>query len=46
MTATFTPARGPLLLRNRNFALVWFGQVLSQGGSRIYQIGLLWWLVG
>ncbi|NBH03508.1 MFS transporter [Amycolatopsis sp. SID8362] len=46
MTATLTPAQRPLLLRNRDFALVWIGQVLSQGGSRIYQIGLLWWLLG
>lgn len=36
----------PLLLRNRDFALVWLSQVLSQGGTRMYQIGLLWWLLG
>ncbi|MFB9908382.1 MFS transporter [Allokutzneria oryzae] len=42
-----TPTRRkPLLVRNRNFALVWVGQVLSQGGTRIYQIALLWWLLG
>jgi MFS family permease len=35
-----------LLARNRAFALVWVGQVLSQGGTRIYQIALLWWLLG
>jgi hypothetical protein len=45
MTALAT-ARGPLLTRNRNFALVWLGQVLSQGGTRVYQIALLWWLLG
>ncbi|SDZ11886.1 Transmembrane secretion effector [Amycolatopsis xylanica] len=36
----------PLLFRNKNFAAVWLGQVLSQGGTRIYQIALLWWLLG
>ncbi|GAA2779993.1 MFS transporter [Crossiella cryophila] len=35
-----------MLLRNKNFALVWVGQVLSQGGTRVYQIALLWWLLG
>ncbi|KJK49678.1 hypothetical protein UK23_13080 [Lentzea aerocolonigenes] len=29
----------------RSFRLVWFGQVLSQGGTRLYQIALLWWLL-
>lgn len=29
----------------RDFRLVWFGQVLSQGGTRLYQIALLWWLL-
>jgi MFS family permease len=31
--------------RNPNFLLVWLGQVLSQSGSRMYQIALLWWIV-
>ncbi|MBP2471283.1 MFS family permease [Crossiella equi] len=35
-----------LLAHNRNFTLVWLGQVLSQGGTRLYQIALLWWLLG
>jgi MFS family permease len=35
----------PLPARNRNFALVWLGQVLSQAGTRVYQIALLWWLL-
>lgn len=40
------PARPlPLLVRNKNFAAVWLGQVLSQGGTRVYQIALLWWLL-
>lgn len=34
-----------LLLRNRDFRLVWFGQILSQAGSRAYFINLLWWMV-
>ncbi|MEU0881926.1 MFS transporter [Lentzea sp. NPDC005914] len=29
----------------RSFRLVWLGQVLSQGGTRLYQIALLWWLL-
>ncbi|WP_188317057.1 MFS transporter [Solihabitans fulvus] len=45
MTAPLT-RQGPLLLRNRDFALVWLGQVFAQGGTRVYQIGLLWWLLG
>ena len=36
----------PLVLRNRDFALLWLGQVLSQAGSRMYQIAILWWLLG
>lgn len=38
-------ARENLLVRNRNFRLVWAGQVLSQAGSRAYFINLLWWIV-
>lgn len=37
--------RRPLLLRNRQFALVWLGQVLSQSGSKAYLINLLWWII-
>lgn len=35
----------PLILRNNDFLLLWFGQILSQAGSRMFQIALLWWLV-
>jgi MFS family permease len=35
----------PLIGRNRDFTLVWLGQVLSQAGTRVYQIALLWWLL-
>ena len=34
-----------LLLRNRDFRLVWIGQVLSQAGSRAFFINLLWWII-
>ncbi|MGE0171274.1 MAG: MFS transporter [Oligoflexales bacterium] len=35
----------PLILRNKNFLLVWLGQVLSQSGTRMYQIVILWWIL-
>ena len=38
-------AKTNLLVRNRDFRLVWIGQVLSQAGSRAYFINLLWWIV-
>ena len=38
-------AQSNLLVRNRDFRLVWIGQVLSQAGSRAYFINLLWWIV-
>jgi len=38
--------RRMLVLRNRDFALLWLGQVFSQAGSRMYQIAILWWLLG
>ncbi|MBI5240759.1 MAG: MFS transporter [Elusimicrobia bacterium] len=44
MDALLTP-RAPLLLRNRNILLIWAGQALSQGGTRMYQIALAWWIV-
>ena len=37
--------RAPLILRNRNMFLIWSGQVLSQIGTRMYQIALAWWIV-
>ncbi len=33
------------LIRNPNFCLIWFGQILSQSGSRMFQITLVWSLV-
>ncbi len=35
----------PLILRNRDMALIWIGQTLSQAGTRMYQIALVWWIV-
>lgn len=30
---------------DRNLVLLWSGQVLSQAGTRLYQIATLWWLL-
>ncbi|MDH3884891.1 MAG: MFS transporter, partial [Desulfobacterales bacterium] len=30
------------IFQNRNLALLWLGQMASQSGDSIYQIGLLW----
>ncbi|MDD5656676.1 MAG: MFS transporter [Elusimicrobia bacterium] len=40
-----SPPRLPVVLRNRNLFLIWSGQVLSQTGTRMYQIALAWWIV-
>lgn len=34
-----------LILANRDLRYVWLGQLLSQGGTRMYQIALAWWIV-
>lgn len=34
-----------LLLRNRGMSLIWLGQTLSQVGTRMYQITLVWWII-
>lgn len=44
-TTSATPATAPLVFRNKNFALLWVGQLLSQCGTRMYQIALLWWIM-
>jgi MFS family permease len=31
--------------RDKNLLLLWIGQVLSQAGTRLYQIATLWWLL-
>ncbi|MET8755676.1 MFS transporter [Streptomyces sp. NPDC004667] len=48
MTApTAAPGRRrPLVLRNRAFAAVWVGQVLTQAAVRMFQVGTSWWLIG
>jgi MFS family permease len=33
-----------VLLINRNFRLLWFGQLVSQLGDKAYNIALMWWL--
>ncbi|MBP2642702.1 MAG: protein of unknown function DitE [Firmicutes bacterium] len=33
-----------MLLINKNFGLLWVGQLVSQLGDRAYNIALLWWL--
>ncbi len=37
--------RLPLVLRDKNMAALWLGQLLSQAGTRMYQIALAWWIV-
>ncbi|GAA0658433.1 hypothetical protein GCM10010193_06400 [Kitasatospora atroaurantiaca] len=47
MTATGAATRRPpLVLRNRRFAAVWAAQVLTQAAGRMFQVGMVWWLVG
>ncbi len=38
-------SKRPLLLRNSNFFRLWLSQVLSQVGSRMFILALLWWLI-
>ncbi|MER6776095.1 MULTISPECIES: MFS transporter [unclassified Streptomyces] len=46
MTTPTVPARRlPLVLRNRAFGTVWLGQVLTQAGVRMFQVGISWWLI-
>ncbi|MFF4099488.1 MFS transporter [Streptomyces sp. NPDC001903] len=46
MTApTVSARRLPLVLRNRAFGTVWLGQVLTQAGVRMFQVGISWWLI-
>lgn len=40
-----TAPKLPLVLRHRDMALIWSGQVLSQAGTRMYQIALVWEIV-
>ncbi|MFI6444261.1 MFS transporter [Kitasatospora sp. NPDC050543] len=46
---TASPARSrqlPVVLRNRTFGAVWSAQVLTQAAGRMFQVGVVWWLVG
>src|ERR1035437_4053489 len=38
-------ASSPLLLRNPAIRFLWIGQVLSQAGTRMFQIAITWWLL-
>lgn len=40
------PRRLPIVLRNRAFGAVWAAQVLTQASGRMFQVGVVWWLVG
>ncbi|WP_371502106.1 MFS transporter [Kitasatospora sp. NBC_00374] len=47
MTASAAPSRRlPVVLRNRAFGSVWAAQVLTQAAGRMFQVGVVWWLVG
>lgn len=35
----------PLIFRNSDFTMLWIGQVLSQAGTRMYQIAIVWWIL-
>ncbi|MGH4033519.1 MFS transporter [Actinomycetota bacterium Odt1-20B] len=37
--------RLPLVVRNPAFGAVWAAQVLTQGAARMFQVGVVWWLV-
>ncbi|MFG2196018.1 MFS transporter [Streptomyces sp. NPDC048639] len=38
-------ARLPIVLRNPSFGAVWIAQVLTQASARMFQVGIVWWLV-
>ncbi|WP_181763874.1 MFS transporter [Streptomyces albidus (ex Kaewkla and Franco 2022)] len=37
--------RAPIVLRNPAFCAVWIAQVLTQASARMFQVGIVWWLV-
>lgn len=41
-----TRRRAVLVVRNSTFARVWGAQLLSQSATRMYQMGVLWWILG
>jgi predicted MFS family arabinose efflux permease len=34
------------VFKNKNFTLLWFSQLISQIGNRMFQIAVLWWIIG
>ncbi|ARF58520.1 MFS transporter [Streptomyces gilvosporeus] len=46
MTPAAAPRRLPIVLRNRAFGAVWVAQILTQAAGRMFQVGVVWWLVG
>lgn len=40
-----TRGRLPVVLRNPAFGAVWIAQVLTQASARMFQVGMVWWLV-
>jgi DHA3 family macrolide efflux protein-like MFS transporter len=35
----------PAVFRNRNFLLLWLGQLVSQLGDRVHALALVWWVL-
>lgn len=35
----------PAIFRNRNFLLLWLGQLVSQLGDRVHSIAVMWWVL-
>ncbi|QEU96907.1 MFS transporter [Streptomyces kanamyceticus] len=44
-TGPATRKQLPLVLRNPAFGAVWTAQVLTQAAARMFQVGVVWWLV-
>ncbi|WP_435243000.1 MFS transporter [Streptomyces cucumeris] len=38
-------SRLPVILRNPAFGAVWVAQVLTQASARMFQVGIVWWLI-
>ncbi|MEU8825730.1 MFS transporter [Streptomyces sp. NPDC048636] len=38
-------SRLPVVLRNPAFGAVWIAQVLTQASARMFQVGIVWWLI-